>query len=175
MMGSIGRKGAGEWSEVLLTVLLCACIMVVVLKIPEIVSGILTTFSVASGEKLARDLGGLVTVSGAAQDSISIYYESEAQHVSYDVEISNRMVHVTGIHTEEGRIVSTPIVETGWGKIGVGEISDEYSQSSFVVGKTVEIESRTSTGSEGTKADQKSGLVIDKIGQYELVDVYYVK
>lgn len=128
----IGSKGAGEWSEVLMTVLLAACIMFLVFKIPEIVGDIATLLSIASAEATARDLGGLITISGSAQDSMTITYEGADEFIFYDVEIKDRIVHISNIRKESGEIISMwkgtlgATIKTGWGKIAVDGLSEEF-------------------------------------------------
>ena len=128
----IGSKGQGEWSEVLMTVLLAACILFLLFKIPEIVGDIVTMLSLASGEATARDLGGLITISGSAQDSMTITYEGADESIFYDVEIKDRIVYITNIRRESGEAIDImkgtlgATVKTGWGKTAVDGISEEF-------------------------------------------------
>jgi len=128
----IGSKAQGEWSDILVTVLLAACILFLLFKIPEIVGNIVTMLSLASGEVTACDLGGLITISGAAQDSITITYEGADESIFYDVEIKDRIVHIKGIRKESGEELSMQksafgsTFKTGWGKTAVDDISEEF-------------------------------------------------
>ncbi len=127
----IGSKGQGEWSDVLITVLLAACILFLLFKVPEIVGDIVTMLSIASGEATARDLGGLITISGSAQDSITITYEGADESIFYDVEIKDRVVHIKGIRREAVDILSAKgvlgaTIKTGWGKTAVDDLSEEF-------------------------------------------------
>lgn len=130
----LGSKGAGEWSEVLLVVLLCACIMVVALQIPEMVGDVVALLTLESAEKTARDLGGLLTISGAATDSITIEYNTESGSVYYDISISDRYVHITDISTDAYGGVNglSATMEKGWSKIGVGDITKELNNDNYI-------------------------------------------
>lgn len=135
---AMGRKGAGEWSDIFLTVILSACILVLALKIPEVVKDIATLLTLASAEKTARDLGGLITISGAGQDSMVIIYESEDESISYDIEIKDRRVHIINIR-RDGEIIKSgeSTIATGWGKIAVGDISETLEDARvFTIRKT---------------------------------------
>ena len=112
--------------------------MLLALKIPDLIGDVVTMLSLQSAEKVARDLGGMITVSGAATDSMTIYYQAESEDVSYDIEIKDRMVHIKGITGGEGgTIMSGTTVSTGWGKIGVGQISEDLGYvNTFLIKKT---------------------------------------
>jgi len=136
-IGSKGQrtrsKGQGEWSDIFLAVILSACIIVVAFKIPQIVEDIATLLTIASAEATARDLAGLITVSGAGQDSITIIYEGEDESIVYDVIIEDRTVKITSIKSveevageaEEIKSIGAP-AKIGFGKIAVGELSESF-------------------------------------------------
>ena len=62
--------------------------------IPKIISTIGESFSRASGENVARQVSGLITVSGAAPHEIQIDYIQTKEH-TYNVEIISRTIKVT--------------------------------------------------------------------------------
>lgn len=139
LKGTRGRKGQADWMEIFMTILLACCLVIVALKIPDIMKDIATLLTIASGEATARDLGGLITISGAAQDAITITYEGADESIFYDVELKDRMVHITNIRTEYGEIIrgeESPI-KTGWGKIGVDDPKGEFENVRvFTIEKT---------------------------------------
>jgi len=63
---------------------------------PRVVATITDTFSKASGENVARQLSGLITVSGAATHEIKIDYIPTKQH-TYNILIKDRTIKVTPI------------------------------------------------------------------------------
>jgi len=140
----IGSKGAGEWAEVLVTVLLAASILFLVFQIPEMVGNIASLISLASAEATARDLGGLITISGSAQDSITITYEGADESLFYDIEIKDRLVHITNIRKESGEpigMIFGSTMKTGWGKTAVDGISEEFGLVNiFTIEKTRVVE-----------------------------------
>lgn len=62
------------------------------------VSIITDNFSKASAENVARQLSGLITVSGAATNEIKIDYVPTTEH-TYDIFVKDRTVKVTPIFT----------------------------------------------------------------------------
>lgn len=121
----ISKKGQAILTETLLIIFLSAAIVVAALQIPRIIKDFIDLMTLASAEATARDLAGLITVSGAATDSATIKYEGEDYDIFYDVRIEDRIVYVTGVRKEGELIMETEYspLTTGWGKIAVGDIS----------------------------------------------------
>jgi hypothetical protein len=65
---------------------------------PKLISVITDNFSKASGENVARQLSGLITVSGAATYKIKIDYVPTTDH-TYNIFMKDRTVKVTPIFT----------------------------------------------------------------------------
>lgn len=65
---------------------------------PKVISVITDNFSEASGENVARQLSGLITVSGAATYKIKIDYTPTTDH-TYNILMEGRTVKVTPIFT----------------------------------------------------------------------------
>ena len=63
-------------------------------EVPKIISVVMESFSKASGEGVARQVSGLITVSGAATREIDIDYIPTREHV-YDVVVKMRTIKVT--------------------------------------------------------------------------------
>jgi hypothetical protein len=132
MKSPIGRKGVGEWSDILVAVLLAACLFLAALRIPEIIGDVIDLLALASAEKTARDLGGIITVSAAATDTITIYHSTESEQIFYDIKIEDRIVHITDISSSGSGLGSaSATMKSGWGKIGVGDISKELAYKNY--------------------------------------------
>lgn len=126
----IGSKGQGGWAEILMTVFIAAAVTSVAFQIPRMVQDFAALLAVASAEGTARDLAGLITISGASTDSIKIVYENEGEDLVYDVYIEDRVVKITALRHEGDPIekvttLETPIIK-GWAKIAVGELSKYF-------------------------------------------------
>ena len=65
---------------------------------PRIISVITNNFSKASAENVARQLSGLITVSGAVTHEIKIDYTPTTDH-TYNIFVKDRTVKVTPIFT----------------------------------------------------------------------------
>ena len=127
--GRLGRKGAGTWAEILMTVCLAVCIILVGFQITRIAGDMLKLFMLASAEAVARDLGGLITISGAGQGTVSIIYEAGDPSVTYNMEIKNRAVDIKGIVTQFGIELTSPTpMTTGYSKIGVDDPSGQFEE-----------------------------------------------
>lgn len=69
--------------------------------LPGMIADMYAEIALVSAEVVARDLAGFITISGAATDSITIYYIPSEQH-KYDVAIGNRIVDVKLLTVEYG-------------------------------------------------------------------------
>lgn len=67
--------------------------VVVAGMLPKLLELITQAISLTSGESVARQLSGLITISGAAQHNIEINHTIE--RMKYDVEIQTRTIIVT--------------------------------------------------------------------------------
>ncbi len=121
---NLNSKGQGEMTDVLMTVILSICVLAVAFKVPEIIDDMSSLLTLSSAERTALDLGGLITISGAAQDRITIYYENEDETISYDITIDDRMIDIKNIRVNgEISISSETTIAKGWAKIGYGDVS----------------------------------------------------
>jgi hypothetical protein len=111
--------------------------MILAFQVPNIMTDIATLLTIASAEGTARDLAGLITISGAAQDMATIIYEGETPTVSYDITIKDRMVTITGIRKDSEQVMkaNTPI-KTGWGKLAIDPFGEFTDVRIFTVKKT---------------------------------------
>jgi hypothetical protein len=124
------KKGQSGWIEILMTILMAAAIVTVAFQIPRMMQDFADLITLASAEATARSLAGLITVSGAAPDSITIIYESEGEDAFYDVKIEDRIVYITGLTTggdapERVKTLEGPLTE-GWAKIAVGYLNKDF-------------------------------------------------
>lgn len=136
-----GMRGQASATEILMTILLSAAIIALILQVPKIMRDFADLIVFASAEGTARGLAGMITISGAAPDSINIYYTVEDEAVNYDIEIKNRLVHITGIRSGSSNIQIKGGPEAkGWAKIAVSDISDFWGNVGyFVINKTREV------------------------------------
>jgi len=142
MARPFGSKGQGEWSEVMLTMVFAAGMILVAAQIPNILKDTVALLALASAEATARDLGGVITTSAAATDSASIRYESEIISIVYDVSIADRVVSITDMRTaDEGYVARvSSSVKTGLAKIAVNASGSFTSVRIFGVDKTRQAE-----------------------------------
>ena len=139
-------KGNGELVEILMTVTLSVCLVTVAFKAPQIMGEMADMITLSSAERTALDLGGLITISGAAQDKITIYYENEEETISYDIEIEDRMLNIKNIRVYGETVVSSETtVSKGWAKIGYGDVTlNLIDVRDFVIEKDKEVDGKIS-------------------------------
>lgn len=118
------RKGQGSLMETLLIIFLSVAIVAVAFQIPRIIDSFVDLMTLASAEATARDLAGMITVSGAATDDAVIKYKGTDADISYDVKIEERFVYVTGVRKDGELIMESgqPTGTTGVAKTAVGDI-----------------------------------------------------
>lgn len=85
-------KGSAE-IEVLMTVGLILLTIFFLANFFEIITDIANALALATATAASQDLSGLVTISGAAPDEISIRF-SPTDRYSYDLQIKDRLVNV---------------------------------------------------------------------------------
>jgi len=85
--------GQAAVTEVLLTVFIMAALAVSFMLLPKTIQEMIKMLSLASAEVVARDLAGLISVSGTAPGRIYINYDPPGD-VRYDVWIEGRVVNV---------------------------------------------------------------------------------
>jgi hypothetical protein len=100
---------------------LAAGMILVAAQIPKILQDTVALLALASAEATARDLGGIITVSGAATDAAYVRYESEIPSMVYDVSIAGREVSITDMRSaDEGYVARvSSSVKTGLAKTAV--------------------------------------------------------
>lgn len=138
MTRPLGAKGQGEWSEVLLTMVFAAGMILVAAQIPKILEDTVALLTLASAEATARDLGGAITASGAATDSAYVRYESEIASIVYDVSLADRAVSITDMRTTDGEHISkiSSTTRTGLAKTAVDAEGDFTSVRIFGIEKS---------------------------------------
>jgi len=132
------KKGQAELTDVLLVVILSICVMSVAFKVPEIIDDMGSLVTLSSAERTALDLGALITISGTAQDDITIFYENEDESISYDLEIDGRSLNILTIRINgEPSLSSETTINKGWAKIGYGDVTmDLEDVRSFIIEKS---------------------------------------
>ena len=102
------RKGQAEWAEVVTLIFVAVAILMIALALPAMIDNITSLFALGSSEAVARDLAGLVTVSGAALEKATITYAGADSTIVYKVDIANKVVTVDAFRvTESGAGVRT--------------------------------------------------------------------
>lgn len=138
MARPLGSRGQGEWSEVLLTMVFAAGMILVAAQIPKILQDTVALLTLASAEATARDLGGAITASGAATDSAYVRYESEIASIVYDISIAGREVSITDMRTIDDAHISKigSTTRTGLAKTAVDAECDFTSVRIFGIEKS---------------------------------------
>jgi len=138
MARPLGRKGQGEWSEILMTMVFAAGMILVAAQIPRILEDTLGLLVLSSAEATARDIGGMITISGVGTDSTYVRYESRAPNMVYDVSLAGRYVSITDMRmSDDSRINKMgSSVTNGLAKIAVDAAGSFTSVRIFGVGKT---------------------------------------
>jgi len=87
-------KGQAEVTEVVKFVgLTLLFVLFIGLILPKLLYDMYKMFSLISAEVVAKEIAGLVSVSGVAPHQITIYY-SPSSSVTYDVKVGDRLVRV---------------------------------------------------------------------------------
>jgi hypothetical protein len=139
-----GRKGGTPESEVLTLIAISVAVMILVLMIPTMIENMASLFALGSSEAVARDLGGLVTIIGAAIDSASINYVGADEAIVYTVVIKDKLVTVEafkvvnsdGVRTLE-RIGGIPAMEHGYSRIPFGIAASIEAKNEFTITKAL--------------------------------------
>ncbi|MFH8086614.1 MAG: hypothetical protein QW609_02220 [Candidatus Aenigmatarchaeota archaeon] len=86
-------KAVAAVTEILLTILFSGIILIVFLLLPSLIIDTIKMLSLASSEVVARDIAGLLSVSGAATGDIEILYDPPGD-VVYELTIDRGLVTV---------------------------------------------------------------------------------
>ena len=73
--------------------LIALAVIFTIVALPHLIKNIFELTSLSSAEVVARDIAGLVTISAAAPNRITLQYRMPAEH-EYDVDIEDRFVKV---------------------------------------------------------------------------------
>lgn len=111
----VGKKASGEL-EVLCTILLIIVVILSALQITMMLPELVDLLTLGSNEAVADNIAGLITISGAAPDSIHISYGA-ASESGYTVVVQNRIVTVSS---------SAAGSQTKTAKVGLGNILEEF-------------------------------------------------
>jgi len=137
-------KGQAEWNEVMTLIFVAVAILMIALAVPQIIDNMTSLFALASAEAVARDLSGLVTVSGAAIEKATISYEGVDSNIVYRVDIGNRLVAVdafrvanrAGVRTME-RVGGSTALEHGVSRIPFQVSATISGSNTFTITKSV--------------------------------------
>jgi hypothetical protein len=80
-------------TEILLTFFIMAIMALLIVWLPKIIQTTLRMLALASAEVVARDLAGLLSVSGSAPGGIEVEHDPPGE-MSYDLEIVHQEVRV---------------------------------------------------------------------------------
>jgi hypothetical protein len=121
-----------------MTMVFAAGMILVAAQIPRILEDTLGLLVLSSAEATARDLGGMITVSGVGTDSTYVRYESEASGMVYDVSLAGRYVNINDMRALDESSVSRISSSTtnGLAKIAVDAAGSFTSVRIFGVEKT---------------------------------------
>jgi len=114
------RSRKGTWSsiEVLMVVLLLVVGAMIIAQTQTIATDMSSFISHASAESVARDVGGLISISAAAVDEISIDFRSPNKKVVYDIEIEDKVVKTTSRDSQDlEELTLDPTIRHGYSKI----------------------------------------------------------
>lgn len=132
-----GKTGTAEM-EVLMTVVIAAIILMILPKIPEMVSEIASLIAVASAEATARDLGGLITTSGAAIEDATITYMGADEQIVYDVTIEDGIITVKALDADTLEPLSfAPAMLYGSSKIPFDVSANIRATNTFTIDKSL--------------------------------------
>lgn len=117
-------------TEVILLIAMIAITLSAIIAIPGWVDDAFRLFALSSAEVVARDLAGIVSISGASPDQITIRYDVEFKGISYNVELKDRMITV--VRLEKNKKPSDPAKIT----YAVDSLSKDIEDAkSFVIEK----------------------------------------
>jgi hypothetical protein len=113
-------KGDAAIGEVILLIgIALGLVFFAVMVLPKFINSMMGMLALNSADAMSRDLAGLITISGAATDRMTIDFNPKS---TYDVTISERVVVV---HVLEG------IKDTAWEKAGLDSTCPDSSQCIF--------------------------------------------
>jgi hypothetical protein len=138
----LGRKGALEWMEVMTLIFVSVAILVIALMVPTIIEQMTGLFALGSAEAVARDLGGLITISGAAFERAAISYAGADSKIVYTVEIKDRLVGVEAFQSATGagarelkRIGNIAALNQGYSRIPFDVVAEIKGKNTFSITK----------------------------------------
>jgi hypothetical protein len=139
----LGRKGALEWMEVMTLIFVSVAIMVIALMVPTIIEQMTGLFALGSAEAVARDLGGLITISGAAFERASISYAGADSKIIYTVEIKDGLVGVEAFRPTDAagargmeRIGNIAALRQGFSRIPFDVVAEIKGKNTFSITKS---------------------------------------
>jgi len=95
----IGRKGDETLTNMLQILSVIAILLILAFRAVNIILGAVDLYVMASPKVVAMDMGSLITASGAATDSVTIFYPTTAE-VTYGMTISDKVVSVTSSYEQ---------------------------------------------------------------------------
>lgn len=87
-------KGQAEITEIIIILALAAFTIALIPILLNLIQDFFKIFALASPEIVSRDLAGLMTISAAAPNNITLYYKIYAEGISYDFDSHDRKVNV---------------------------------------------------------------------------------
>jgi hypothetical protein len=131
------KRGTAE-IEILTTVVIAAIALMILPIIPEMVSEIASLVAVASAEATARDLGGLITISGAAIEDVTMTYMGADAQIVYDVTIENGIITVKALDADKLEPLSfAPAMLYGYSKIPFDVSANIRATNIFTIDKSL--------------------------------------
>lgn len=100
-------KGSTKTSEVLLYVLMTLVILGMSLNFTKFTEDVHNIYFTTSSEIIARDLAGLISISGSAPDRITIDYVTSSEKYKYNVKVNDTFVEVSAVD-ENGQTKGFP-------------------------------------------------------------------
>lgn len=126
-------KGQSEVIEILVFIAFAfVFVLLLAVILPKYLSDINKLFSLISADVVAKDLSGLITVSGVAANKITIYY-SPSDVVTYNVDIKDRIVNVELLESKD-KVKEKSSPE----KTAVDPQLQESNVNSFTIMKSIE-------------------------------------
>ncbi len=137
------KKGDSSLIEILMTILIALGTLLVAFQIPKLVNEVMSLIAVASGEATARDLGGLIAISGAVVEDTTITYTSENNEIVYDVTIEDKVVEVDTFKlTKDGKFEPlkglAPAILYGYSKIPFNVSVSIKKTNTFTIDKSLD-------------------------------------
>ncbi len=129
-------KGQAQVTEILTTLGIAVLTVSLIFIVPKLLNDFIKMMILAKAEIVARDIAGLITVSGAAPEEIIIHYETPSEDITYNVDIDGRVVNVEMLGEEK-------IIEKSSSRSGVDPDTSLKDAKTFTILKIREGQKNT--------------------------------